>query len=63
VSNLVQYKKSLEIKHRLLDKQIEQAYINRIDDTTVKNMKTEKLILKEKIADLERKLTENTDAI
>lgn len=58
VNSMTRYKKSLENKHRMLDKDITEAYIKRIDDETIKRMKAEKLVLKEKIVNIEKQLNE-----
>ena len=55
-NSLKRYKNSLVTKHRLLDKDIKEAYIKRVDDETIKQMKTEKLVLKEKIVNIEKQL-------
>ena len=41
--------KSLQIKHKELDNQIEQLYKNTIADTSIKQIKKQKLKLKEQI--------------
>lgn len=56
------YKKSLEKKHRALDSLIKEAYISRVDDETLREMKTQKLALKGKIVDLDRQLAEENNA-
>lgn len=61
-NKLEHYKKYLEKKHRLLDKSIEQAYIKRVDDADVREMKAQKLQLKEKISVLERQIAEESNA-
>lgn len=55
-NSLKRYKNSLVTKHRLLDKDIKEAYSKRVDDETIKQMKTEKLVLKEKIVNIEKQL-------
>jgi uncharacterized protein YdcH (DUF465 family) len=62
INKLEQRKKSLEIKHRALDKSIEQAYIKRVNDADVQQMKVQKLQLKEKITVLERQIAEENNA-
>lgn len=56
VNSLMRYKKSLETKHRQLDKDIIQAYSNHVSDDKVKSMKLDKLQLKRKIEQVEKEL-------
>ena len=56
------YKKSLEKNHRALNSLIKEAYISRVDDETLREMKTQKLALKGKIVDLDRQLAEENNA-
>lgn len=52
----MRYKKSLETKHRELDKEIVKAYNEHISDEKVKSMKLHKLRLKQEIASVEQQL-------
>ena len=49
---------SLKLKHKELDKQIEEGYTTYINDGNLQKMKMEKLILKDQIRLLERELDE-----
>ena len=56
INSLMRYKKSLETKHRELDKEIVKAYNEHISDEKVKSMKLHKLRLKQEIASVEQQL-------
>jgi hypothetical protein len=57
-SGLLNYKNSLEQKHRELDKQIETLYKKYTPDDILKEMKFKKLDLKNEIASIDNRLKE-----
>jgi hypothetical protein len=56
INSLMRYKKSLETKHRELDKKIIQAHNEHTEDDKLKSMKIHKLELKQKITEVDREL-------
>ena len=57
--NIEQRLKSLESKHKALDKQIEQLYKHTSAELSIKKLKKEKLLLKQEIVNLTNQLGEN----
>lgn len=47
----------LILKHRELDKQIQEGYTNYLDDAHLVKMKQEKLVIKQQIDKLQKKVT------
>jgi len=57
--NIVQRLKSLESKHKELDKQINQLYKHTSEEISIKELKKQKLHIKEEITKLSNQLGEN----
>ena len=57
--NIEQRLKSLESKHKALDKQIEQLYKHTSAELSIKKLKKEKLLLKQEIVKLTNQLGEH----
>ena len=57
--NIEQRLKSLESKHKALDKQIEQLYKHTSAELSIKKLKKEKLLLKQEIVKLNNQLGEH----
>jgi hypothetical protein len=57
--NIEQRLKSLESKHKALDKQIEQLYKHTSAELSIKKLKKEKLLLKQEIVKLTNQLGED----
>jgi hypothetical protein len=57
--NIEQRLKSLESKHKALDKQIEQLYKHTSAELSIKKLKKEKLVLKQEIVKLTNQLGED----
>jgi len=57
--NIEQRLKSLESKHKALDKQIEQLYKHTSAELSIKKLKKEKLLLKQDIVKLTNQLGED----
>lgn len=57
--NIEQRLKSLESKHKALDKQIEQLYKHTSAELSIKKFKKEKLLLKQEIVKLTNQLGEH----
>lgn len=57
--NIEQRLKSLESKHKELDKQIEQLYKHTSAELSIKKLKKEKLLLKQEIVKLTNQLGEH----
>ena len=57
--NIEQRLKSLESKHKELDKHIDQLYKHTSAELSIKKLKKEKLLLKQEIVNLTNQLGEN----
>ena len=57
--NIEQRLKSLESKHKALDKHIDQLYKHTSEELSIKKLKKEKLLLKQEIVNLTNQLGEN----
>jgi hypothetical protein len=57
--NIEQRLKSLESKHKALDKQIEQLYKHTSAELSIKKLKKEKLLLKQEIVKITNQLGEH----
>lgn len=56
INSLKRRLESLKLKHKKLDKQIEEAYSNHMDDLKLHDMKKQKLSLKEELYRLETEI-------
>jgi uncharacterized protein YdcH (DUF465 family) len=58
INSLTRHKDALVNKHKILDKDIKEAYTNHINDIELHRMKKEKLSLKEEIVSIEKTIAE-----